>query len=221
MYIYIMRHGETFWNKEGRIQGSSDIELTDFGVELAELSAEGFYRDGIRFDRIYTSPFVRARKTARLIADRNRSETAPEPFFLVDDRLREMCFGKYEGLKLALLKDYDENIVNCFSHPDRYIPDETGESYEELFARIDDFMMRELLPLEQYAALKNVLVLCHGTVIRAFLQRIDQFDMEDFWNVRQPNCSINKIELRDGVFTSIQKQILYYESEELLHRGIL
>lgn len=162
MYIYIMRHGETYWNKEGRIQGSSDIELTDFGVELAELSRDGFYRDGIRFDRIYTSPYIRAEKTARLIADKNRCETAPEPFFRTDDRLREMCFGKYEGLKLSLLKEYDENIVNCFSHPARYIPDETGESYEELFARIDDFMKRELLPLEQNEELQNVLVLCHG-----------------------------------------------------------
>ncbi|MCC8029558.1 MAG: histidine phosphatase family protein [Lachnospiraceae bacterium] len=221
MYIYIMRHGETYWNKEGRIQGSSDIELTDYGVELAELSGDGFYRDGIRFDRIYTSPYIRARQTARLIADKNRSSTAPEPFFLVDPRLREMCFGKYEGLKLKSLKEYDENILNCFSHPDLYRPDETGESYEELFSRIDNFMINELLPLEQNAALKNVLVLCHGTVIRAFLQRIDHFGMEEFWDVRQPNCSINKIELRDGVFSSVRKRMLYYDSEELTHRGIL
>lgn len=43
MYIYIMRHGETYWNKDGKIQGSSDIELTDFGIELARLSADGFF----------------------------------------------------------------------------------------------------------------------------------------------------------------------------------
>ncbi len=221
MYIYIMRHGETYWNKEGRIQGSSDIELTDFGIELAELSRDGFYGDGIRFDRIYTSPYVRALRTAQMIAEKNTSPNAAEPSFLIDDRLREMCFGKYEGLKLNQLKDHDLNIVNCFSHPSLYVPDETGESYEELFARIDDFTEQILLPLEREPGIENVLVLCHGTVIRAFLKQINHIDMEDFWNVRQPNCSINKILLQDGRFTSVKENILYYQSDELMHRGIL
>ncbi|MCD8365429.1 MAG: histidine phosphatase family protein [Clostridiales bacterium] len=228
MYIYIMRHGETYWNKEGKIQGSSDIELTDFGLELARLSADGFRRDGICFDRIYTSPLIRAVRTAKIIARENlrsagavAGETVNAEAFQIDARIREMCFGKYEGLKLKELRDHDENIVNCFSHPDRYIPDETGESYPEVFARIDDFMEQELLPLERDSGMRNVLVLCHGTVIRAFLSRINGIAPEDFWNIRQPNCCINKIELKNGVFASVRENILYYESEELMHRGIL
>ncbi|MCD8300502.1 MAG: histidine phosphatase family protein, partial [Clostridiales bacterium] len=54
MELYIMRHGETLWNKEGRIQGATDIDLTDFGRKLARLTGEGLARDGIVFDRIYT-----------------------------------------------------------------------------------------------------------------------------------------------------------------------
>jgi len=232
MYIYIMRHGETYWNKDGKIQGSSDIELTEFGVELAKLSADGFFRDGICFDRIYTSPLTRAIRTAELIAEKNLKsykkvsndagkDGQTEADFRIDSRIREMCFGKYEGLKLKELRNHDENIVNCFAHPDLYIADETGETYDEVYARIDDFMERELLPLEQNPELKNVLVLCHGTVIRAFLSRINSIDLEGFWKIRQPNCSINKIELKNGTFTSVQENILYYESEELMHRGIL
>lgn len=221
MYIYIMRHGETYWNKEGRIQGSSDIELTDFGVELAELSGEGFYKDGILFDRIYTSPYVRAVKTAKVIAKKNLNPEGEDPVFITDDRLREMCFGKYEGMKLKEIKNSDENIRNCFSCPSRYVPDETGESYDEVFRRIDSFLEQELLPLEQKPYIKNILVLCHGTVIRAFLARINHTSLDDFWNIRQPNCCINKVELKNGVFTSVQENILYYESDELMHRGIL
>ncbi|MCD8150444.1 MAG: histidine phosphatase family protein [Clostridiales bacterium] len=232
MYIYIMRHGETYWNKDGKIQGSSDIELTDFGVELAKLSADGFLRDGICFDRIYTSPLTRAIRTAEIIAEKNlkkdkgtaeavEDDIQKQSEFRIDPRIREMCFGKYEGLKLKELRNHDENIVNCFSHPALYIADETGETYDEVYARIDDFMERELLPLERNPEMKNVLVLCHGTVIRAFLSRINGIDLEGFWKIRQPNCCINKIELRDGMFTSVQENILYYESEELMHRGIL
>lgn len=221
MYIYIMRHGETYWNKEGRIQGSSDIRLTDYGLKLAELSGDGFYKDGIQFDRIFTSPYIRAVTTAQVVAGKNLSPDAAEPAFIVDDRLREMCFGKYEGMKLSDIKNSDQNIIECFSCPSRFIPDETGESYGEVFDRVDDFMKHELLPLEQNPDLKNILVLCHGTVIRAFLTRINNTALDDFWKMKQPNCCINKVELKDGVFTSIQENILYYESEELMNRGIL
>ena len=61
MHLYIMRHGETFWNKKGLIQGSSDIALTPYGEELARDTRDGFDREEIRFQRIYcrTSEYFR------------------------------------------------------------------------------------------------------------------------------------------------------------------
>lgn len=221
MYIYFMRHGETFWNAQGRIQGSSDIALTDLGIELAELSRDGFVRDGILFDRIYTSPYIRALKTAEIVAEKTLRPDAQVPSFILDDRLKEMCFGRYEGMLLKEIRTYDQNILNCFSNPAEYMADSTGENYSDVFARTDEFLQQELLPLEQNSAMQNILVLCHGTIIRAFLARFNGISIEHFWDMRQPNCSINKVELKDGVFRSIQEQILYYESEELTHRGIL
>ncbi|MCC8142153.1 MAG: histidine phosphatase family protein [Lachnospiraceae bacterium] len=220
MNIYIMRHGETKWNREGRIQGSSDIALTAYGVELAEITGDGFCRDGISFDRIYSSPMIRAATTARIIADKT-SYTASGKELYFDDRLREMCFGKYEGLKLKEIRQYDENIVNCFSKPSLYVPDPTGETYEEVIGRIDDFMDRELVPLEFEPDLSNVLVICHGTVIRAFLRRIKGISLDDFWNLRQPNCCVNLAELKNGDFTLLKENILYYDSEEMLNRPIM
>ena len=64
-----MRHGETFWNKKGLIQGSSDIALTPYGEELARDTRDGFDREEIRFQRIYSSPYQRAVKTAEIIAE--------------------------------------------------------------------------------------------------------------------------------------------------------
>ena len=78
-----------------------------------------------------------------------------------------------------------------------------------------------LRPLEQEDGMDRVLVLCHGTVIRAFLALIKGTSLDDFWNTSQPNCSINKIELKDGKFTCLQERILYYESEAIANRGIL
>ncbi len=220
MEIYIMRHGETRWNKEGRIQGSSDIELTDYGVELAERTAEGFYRNGILFDRIYTSPLRRALTTARMIAGMDGKPSAGEPV-IVDDRLREMSFGKYEGILLKERALYDENIVNCFSQPSLFVSDETGESYEDLFRRVGDFTEQILLPLEEEPAIQTVLVVCHGTVIRAFFHCMFGFPLDDFWTISQPNCSINRIALSDGVFTMLEENLLFYEEKERPFRGIL
>ena len=65
MKIYMIRHGETDWNKMKRLQGVTDIPLNACGIELAEKTAEGL--KNVPFDRIYTSPLIRAKKTAEII----------------------------------------------------------------------------------------------------------------------------------------------------------
>ena len=65
MRLYMVRHGETAWNKERRIQGQADIPLNEFGRMLAEKTAKGL--SDIRFDICYTSPLSRARETAALV----------------------------------------------------------------------------------------------------------------------------------------------------------
>ena len=52
MNVYLLRHGETAANKEGRIQGRIDIPLNDYGIELAEITRDGIQKQGIRFDKI-------------------------------------------------------------------------------------------------------------------------------------------------------------------------
>ena len=90
MDIYLIRHGETDWNKMRRLQGVTDIPLNACGIELAEKTAEGL--KNVPFDRIYTSPLIRAKKTAEII----RGDRPVE--LVVTDGLKEISFGEYEGL---------------------------------------------------------------------------------------------------------------------------
>ena len=70
MKLYIIRHGETAWNVEGRLQGQSDTELNENGVRLAKVTAEGL--KNIPFDLGISSPLRRAKHTAELVlAGRN------------------------------------------------------------------------------------------------------------------------------------------------------
>lgn len=90
MDIYLIRHGETDWNRMKKLQGTTDIPLNAYGIELAEKTAEGL--KDVPFDRIYTSPLIRARKTAEIIR-------GDRPIEIIEtDGLKEISFGDYEGL---------------------------------------------------------------------------------------------------------------------------
>ena len=88
MKLYIVRHGETDWNKKRRIQGQVDIPLNDLGRSLARKTAKGL--SGIPFEVCYTSPLGRAKETARLILEGRKTP------ILEDQRIIEMSFGDYE-----------------------------------------------------------------------------------------------------------------------------
>lgn len=89
MDIYLIRHGETDWNKEKKLQGVTDIPLNAYGIELAEKTAEGL--KDVPFDRIYTSPLIRAKKTAEIIRGNRPID------LVVKEELKEISFGDYEG----------------------------------------------------------------------------------------------------------------------------
>lgn len=88
--IGFVRHGVTAWNKEGRAQGSTDIPLDEEGIQMAEQAAKRLQFE--EWDVIYTSPLIRAKKTAEIIADKH-----PGVDFFQDKRLGEIGGGIIEG----------------------------------------------------------------------------------------------------------------------------
>ncbi len=90
--IYIIRHGQTEKNKANVLQGRSDLPLNDAGIQQAQEAGRVLEQIGISFDRIYSSPLVRAIRTAEI--------AAPGAPLEVDVRLIEMDYGPYEGCDL-------------------------------------------------------------------------------------------------------------------------
>ena len=91
MRLYIVRHGETDWNRIHRVQGRTDIPLNDYGRHLARETAEGM--KDVRIDLGYTSPLLRAKETAQiLLGDRD------VPLY-EDSRIEELSFGSYAGMR--------------------------------------------------------------------------------------------------------------------------
>ncbi len=89
--LYLVRHGETDWNAEGRLLSFTDRPLNDRGERQA--AALAIDLAGVCWDRAYSSPLVRARRTAEVVLAARQDA----PALVVDERLREMDFGPYEG----------------------------------------------------------------------------------------------------------------------------
>lgn len=212
MRLYIIRHGETSWNRERRLQGRSDIALNEKGRALARATAEGMKH--IPFDMAFTSPLMRARETAQILIG-ERAVPVVE-----DERIIEISFGAYEGTRWTEKEITSEQtrgaayeITNFFYHPERYTPPENGETLQQLAARTADFM-KDLCGRRELAD-KTVLVSTHGAAARALLNSLRTFPMSDFWHTGvAPNCGVAIVECRGGETRLLQENVTYYEVSE-------
>ena len=181
--LYIMRHGKTDWNILHKLQGRTDIPLNDDGRKMAEEARE-LYKD-VHFDVCYCSPLVRARETAEIFL---KGRDIP---IITDERLLEMCFGKYEGTANCF-EIPDCPIKVMFLEPEKYTtPVEGAESFDELFARTGDFLENTAKPLVNEG--KDVLIIGHGTMNSSIVCQVMGLPIEKFWSQGIENCKLMKL----------------------------
>ena len=127
--LYLVRHGITTWNSAGRMQGHTDVPLSEEGVRQADLLAKRFAVEKI--DAVYSSDLSRARKTAEAIAAAHRLSVIATP------HLREYGLGAWEGKTEAEIIEFgDEELLNAYRlNPMKHRPRE-GESLESIWQRI-------------------------------------------------------------------------------------
>lgn len=206
MRLYIIRHGETLWNVEGRLQGQTDTQLDENGIRLAKVTAEGM-RD-IPFDLAISSPLSRALDTAKIILEGRKVP------ILTDNRITELSFGDWEGL--GCHKDnYEipsEHFSDFYLNPMKFVPGEGGETIPQLCSRTREFY-EELTANPEYQD-KTILIASHGCAVRAILNNVYQ-DKEDFWRGHVPmNCAVNIVDVVDGVSTLVEEDKVYYGKED-------
>lgn len=149
--IYLVRHGQTAFNAERRLQGHVDSPLTELGVRQAEAVA-GLLKDMVEGEpgfRIVSSPLGRARSTADIIAARLGIAEVEE-----DRRLIELSWGAWDGrLRSELEAEYPE----AFGRTGWAFDGPTGESYESVQARLADWLAS--LPPEPE---RRIIAVSHG-----------------------------------------------------------
>lgn len=207
MKIYLFRHGETDWNAAKRIQGNVNIPLNERGRLAARLTAEAIA--DIPFDAIFSSPLDRAYETAGILAGNRGLE------IVKDERLAEIHFGEFEGTLWKDIREKEEYVCmyRFFEDPGRYVPERGAESFESILARARDFIDKEVLPREE--SCRNMLIVAHGALNRAFLACVRELPKGEFWGKsRKPmkNCSCCILEVKDGKIEIREEGIVYYDT---------
>ena len=203
MKLYIIRHGQTDWNRARRIQGRADIPLNDWGRRVAKLTGEGL--KDVTFDIAFTSPLTRARETAELVLN------GREIPIIDDDRLIELNFGPYEGESFEM---DDENLQNFFSKPEVYYCVQGSESIESLVERTGNFLS-ELYKKTEYQD-STILISTHGAALCSLLCNVKKWEKKYFWKSGlHKNCGFSIVEVTDGVPKIIEEAVVAYDESAL------
>ena len=171
MKLYLVRHGETEWNKKRIFQGKGDSPLTDIGIEQASLLGDYIKELNISIDEVFSSPLGRAYDTAKLIF--------PEREIKLDWNVAEMGFGSWEGKNIADIQKFEEKNYHDFFHKADEYKHEThgGESFAEVETRVEEFIN---MLLENYKD-KTVLLVSHGLLLKVLLKHVKNESLENFW----------------------------------------
>jgi alpha-ribazole phosphatase len=185
--IWLLRHGETEFNVEGRLQGTTNSPLTTLG--LTQISSLAKFFSEIELDSAFSSDLMRAQITAQSIVAgfSNLSLKCSE-------LLRERCFGIFEG------KSYIEYRNHAGTkHETLEFKPEQGESLAEVNSRA-----LAAIKLLRSSKSKNILAVGHGSFNRCFLTMAAQLPLSNVFSIKQANCCVNKLIEQPGGSFSIE-----------------
>ena len=212
MKLYIMRHSETDWNHQHRIQGQTDVHLNLNGMKIAAMAGDGM--KDIPIDVCYSSPLMRAQETAALVVARNPHFVESGSRIILDDRLLEISFGVWEGrdgsdsamgIDREQFREFFTNLSSDFCP-------EGAERPMHVIERSSRFL-DELISREDLKD-RNVLILSHGFTIRCMLSRFHE-DLEQYFRKSDVlyNCQVALAETDEtGKLVLKETGKLYYDA---------
>ncbi|MBL8520881.1 MAG: histidine phosphatase family protein [Betaproteobacteria bacterium] len=187
--LILIRHGETLWNREGRIQGHLDSALTDEGIEQA--IACGRRLAGESLSAFYCSDMGRAQHTARLIGESLRIAPASRA------DLRERAYGDGEGLTYA---EIDQRFPEAFSKV-RSVDEHYAVPGGETKRQFHDRVVTALTDLATAHAGGSVLVVTHGGVLGVVYRWLHDLPVASPHKVAIPNVAINRVAHNGGTWS--------------------
>ncbi len=183
--LCLVRHGETAWNAEGRVQGQLDVPLSQVGLAQARAVAGALAKES--FSAIYSSDLVRVRQTAQPIADLLKMEVS------LERNLRERHYGVFQGMTYA---DAKEKIPEGYARFKAKDPDYDFESGESLTA-FNGRCLGFFASLIKSRPGEDILVFTHGGVLEMLYRHATGRSISTPRDFEIPNAALNRLE-HDG-----------------------
>ena len=182
MNIFLLRHGESAWNKEQRVQGRRDPGLSENGKRQAKAAASLLKKEGIEV--IYSSDLKRCAQTARIIALRTGARIRFKP------EIEEMILGVWQGKTIDEIKRlYPKSYAAWLK-----VPSKAGIPGWEGVPKFTRRVNRAFKSILEESPSTNICVVTHWGVIAAYLAKTLDADFDRiFKRVRVDNCGISKI----------------------------
>lgn len=192
--IYLIRHGKTHWNLEGRLQGSADTDLAEEGILGAKEVGKAL--QAVKFTTCYSSMLKRAQDTANYILGENHQPDVPH---FHHKGLNELDFGSWEGTKSVDLYD-NEEYWQMKQRPAEYKAiSNQGETVEALYQRVMK-VFEQIVSLHREG--ENVLIVAHGMTLTMLTAILKGVHWHDFRNEEKHrfvmNTAINVVEVKNG-----------------------
>jgi len=183
--LWFIRHGETLWNRERRLQGWQDIALNDIGRQQAQALADRLVQAAMHapFAALYSSPLARALETARPAAQGLGLTIQFDP------GLRERCFGVLEGIPLHEISQRAPEAAAVWRRRNPDEPLQGGESLGQFQARI----VAAALAIARHHPGERVLVITHGGALDIIWRTAKYVDLSAPDRPPLPNTGINRI----------------------------
>jgi len=186
--IYLVRHGQTQWNKEQVFRGTIDVPLNEFGQEEARLAANALRDRPIR--AVYASPLARATETAAAIAEIHGLEVKAV------EGLTDLCFGEWQGVsRKAVMARYPDLYRQWIEEPQNVIfPG--GESLATLQSRAVKAVKQTVIGHPE----DTIVMVSHRVVNRVLICGLVGIDLSHFWQIGQDTAAINLLIWSNGRF---------------------
>ncbi|MHB0874427.1 MAG: alpha-ribazole phosphatase [Anaerolineae bacterium] len=183
--LLLVRHGVTEWNCSGRYQGHADTPLSEEGLRQAALV--GAHLSGEPLAAVYTSDLSRARQTAKAVA------TPHGLTAMADARLREICFGRWEGLTHAEIEQrFPMELAGWLHDPVAACPPE-GETV----AAVSERLAAAVGAISALHAEGTIALVGHGGAFQLLLCHFLGVDLARRWQFKLHHCSISEVHLYD------------------------
>ena len=182
--LYLIRHAETGYNRDGRVQGHTDSKLSKLGIEQARRIRGRL--DYVHFVAAYSSPATRCMHTARLTLDKMEIHAR--------EGLREIRLGEWEGQKAeALRKRYPKEVDRWFHSPMNVrIPG--AETVGQFRRRVVSEMNR----IRKESPTGEIAVVTHAGVICVYLTSVLGMSLNDLWSFKIRNASVTRVLFPQG-----------------------